>query len=557
MISKGFVAVTGGLVALFAAGLVGIWQYHEHGKRKARDELERTATALSDCLLGGPADGDVDQRLQRIRIASHATLTPDDTITGWPRRCSNYVNAIQPAHRAAYARGVIKTVPDLIATHDGLVDGNFTGAADALRSLADFTHGPHDPAIPLAPAPMTPLVASKDLAPIGPDFGTIRDLLVRSQDGLRLQMKDEDGEPMRGCEYSASTHALRCVTATIDTQFVPGDIGSDLVWWESLPATPDVVTLSDGKSLNMKLRSVAHGRTFKDGHLAVIETYEDPLSFASIATLILRDREGHVRRSPFDVDGAYASGARYGGAFVLWKERPSSPELPSLGNLEGNIGDTAPSPTERPANIKARATTEGSRTVTIGQVGRRPPTASRTDGTCEADHVFFDMSPALVVLDDKGGWHVLKQELLSAGSFTKRTMTCHGDTLEMVDQDEHEVRVQRCSVSAGCTSESVTVDLPKDSMSIIAGKDVVVVWPDTVAVATYLLRAPLADLPKAKPKAVADTAIESTIAGFGTYSAATPIVSFGDDAVFFLGSSKTYAFSAHKDGTVSMISAAP
>jgi len=209
----------------------------------------------------------------------------------------------------------------------------------------------------------------------------------------------------------------------------------------------------------------------------------------------------------------------------------------------------------------ARALSSGSRAITVGTVGRRTYGEERTDGTCEADHLFFDMSPLLAVRDDKGGWHTLKPDALAADSFATRTMSCHGDTLTIVDRNEHAVHVQHCAVASGCKTESVTVDLPKDAMVATVGADVLVLWTDEESDAIYFVRSPLADLAKAKPKALVDSALAIKKVQTGSLGGLTSMgseaFSFGDEAIVFVGDTSTYALSIKPDGTATSISVAP
>ena len=550
--------VGGGLVGLLGAGLAGIWAFHVHEKTRARDDLERATTRLSDCLLGGPADGDVDAKLHRLRISAYATYFADKTPTAWPKRCATYVQAIAPAHRAAFARGVVKVQPTFDTAHDELADGTLTSTASMLRGLAPFTHGPHDPTVPAAPSEQSPLLEMAAIKPIGGDakFGQISQLLVRSQDGVRFGMVDEALNGKRSCEYAHATHKIRCIEAALDADLFAGDIGSDFAYSRVATGT-SIKTVSvfgaatDPLAVIDNALIVSHGRTYRDGHLELqvnIETAD-----ASTPLLFERDRAGHNTRTAFEVTSNFGTGERRAGGFTVWKQRPEF----VLGEYESP--SLAPA-TEKPATIKARALIAGSRAITVGTIGRRTYGEERTDGTCEADHLFFDMSPALAIRDDKGGWHALKPDALAADSFATRRMSCRGDTLTIADRNEHAVHVQRCSVALGCKTESVTVDLPTDAMVTTVGADTLVIWADEDSEATYFVRAPLADLPKATPKVLIDSALvitKSAPGGLSEQSMSSEAFSFGDEAVVFLGDTTTYALSLKPDGTARSISVAP
>ncbi len=547
--------VGGGLIGLLAAGLAGIWAYHVHEKTKARDDLEFAATRLSDCLLGGPADGDVDDKLHRVQISARAAYAPDTTPSAWPKRCASYTQAIVPAHRAAYARGVVKVIPSFDVTHDELAEGTLTSAASMLHGLAEFTHGPHDASVPAAPVERKPLLTKATIKPIGGDaqFGQISQLLVRSQEGLRFGMVDATLNGKRSCEYAHSAHAIRCISTILNADLFAGDIGSDFAY--SLVSNGTAASVfgvgSEPLAVINDVQFISHGRTFRDGHLELQMTMANDGTF--VPQLFERDRVGHIKRTPFEITSSFGSGERLAGDFIVWKERPST-----VGEFESPSLTPA---TEKPATIKARALVAGSHAITVGTVGRRTYGEERTDGTCEADHLFFDMSPVLAIRDDKGGWHTLKPDALAADSFAARTMSCHGDLVTMVDRNEHAVHVQRCSVAAGCSTQTVTVDLPKDAMVATVGADTLVIWADEDADAIYFVRSPLADLPKAEPKVLIDSALVITKAAPGDLSGLTSMsseaFSFADEAIVFLGDTMTYALSIKPDGTASSISASP
>jgi hypothetical protein len=545
--NKRVAVVAGALLLVLAAGLVGIWKYQARSKRNARDDLSVATTKLSDCLLGGPADGNVEEQMHRVQLGARATYTPDDTSRGWPRRCVQYVAAIQSPHRVARARGVVDAQPDFTLVREELALGKLEKATALLRSLSEFTHGEHDPLVPPPPTKVIPLVGKDALHGLDgtSKYGQASELFVRAQDGIRFGVTTDMLSVKHGCEYVAASRSLRCATAPASAEFFPGDLGSPLVYgvWSASP--PPVMTLMDGDTPLLSGAEIRAVRTFKDGSLAMVKTDEDsPFFFRQ--KLVVRKADGTVSSGSFDNTDRLPQRDRYGGGFVVWKERPSSEDF-------GND-------TTDPATIKARAFTVGANATVVGPVPRRLPTVVRTDSVCEADHVFFDMSPVLAVRDDKGGWHILNDEPLTHDTLARRWTSCHKDTFDLLDRNEHKLRAQHCSIAAGCTSASVTIDLPTNILATLSGDDVVVIWSDEDADATYYVRAPIADLPKAKPNVLVDgaLAIKQSDIEFGRpETLGSEVFAFGDDVLALMGDATTYAILLKKDGTAMSVSVAP
>lgn len=504
-----------GLGVVLAAGLGGIYAYHVHTKDVARRKLEATATALSDCLVGD-ATGDAGEALKHVALGAHASYTPDDSATAWPKRCETYLPALREAHRTAYSLGVVRTLPDFDGALNWFDLAMLDKLADLLRGFDELrTKGAHDVTVPKPPPALAPAIAMSSLAPTIKGSDLSAGPRSVTDHGVRFELSAEGH--VYGCEYGATSKKATCVAAPIGAdRTLEGDIGAPFAFVRSASDGMDVVDEKGGVLLGGQMPLVGFTRT--DGSLALLESTSTFESFG--ARVSERSAKGVVTRAPWD-ESVIGATPRSAAGFVTWKDTPTR-----YG--EGTFGGTG----GPAATIVAREVKVASKPTRVGSVGRRAANEIHTDGTCAAASTFFDMSPALVVRDAGGAWWSRPEKALASDKGdAERTMSCSGDHADILDHEGNDLTWQRCTAT-GCTKETVTVTLPEGTKALVSGDRVFAFWRDERVGATYYVRSKLADLATAKPAVLVDAAFSGAKIGLtGVYFGGDDVFAFGDQVL--------------------------
>ena len=546
------------LAVLVVLGCIGgaVYGVRSHQRDRARGMLEVDTAAFETCLLGDahPAAGTTSATLRGIRLAEGApaltgagadggapTAGADggSLVTSWPERCLSYLDPLRASYERAFAAGAAERWIGLDGVRAELAAGSTQHLAEVLDALMPFWIAAAPASVP---RPITPLLALLRTSALKAMVVGATELTLAHVEQVQSELHLTLGAPVAGCVLEGSTLRLVCVRPErVATQVLAHAKGGPIVFAQD-PLGEESTAVHDGRKVLLSLPSYQYGYAFANGRVVVLTQATDESGGDGYASALYeRTPGGQTLHGASHVP--FNGTPRSAGGWLLWKE----------------VSEDDP---EGDAHIRARDLSTGvaGSALTLGTVGRRPFGVGHSSGNCESTHLFFDLSPAVVIRAPGGKWSVVSQE--GRPDEGARTLSCDGDTLRIVDASPTQLRVQECT-PAKCTSTTVSFPLPPRAFAAaLTTDDVLVVWPSGRAI--YALRGKPDDLAASKPFVLVEddekaAALSPSLGGPAAAEDAAYLIAMPGRGYVLLAqfgageSAKTYVVALKKDGTATAI----